>query len=578
MTKRAYAYGIVAIAVVSLFGAAAYLYVSGTHQKTPVATVWAKEQLAVTANPHATKAAQFILRKGGSAVDAAIAAQLVLSLVEPQSSGIGGGGFILVAEAGGSLRAYDGRETAPKAVSGRMFLTGEGRPRPFDEYGLGGLSVGVPGAIAVMSMAHQKHGRLPWKALFQPAIELAEEGFVVSPKLASALGKLTIGHLDPEFRKLYFQVDGSPVHTGHIVQDEAFANTLKRVADQGAIAFYEGPIAKAIVDRVRSAPNPGRMTAGDLKQYRAVERIPACLLYRSYKICTTPAPSGGPTMLQVIGLLRDTSADELKPGSLSQVHLFTQATKLAYADRAKWFADPDFARVPERELLEAGYLKSRAVWINPSYDMGQARAGQPTVKQGRLPSYVPQRPQASHGTTHISIVDGRGQTVSMTMSVQSNFGAQIRAAGFVLNNELTDFSVVPETDGNPVANAVAPGKRPLSAMSPTIVFDKAGAVVAVVGSPGGRDIIAYNAQALVDLLDGDASVSEAATNGHFIGVDGTTYIELNSKLLWMTPKLVSMGHTVRPRELSSGLNLVRKTNEGFEGASDKRGEGQALGN
>lgn len=541
-------------------------------------TVTAQRHVAVTANPHASEAARTILRAGGSAVDASIAAQLVLTLVEPQSSGIGGGLFMLVSDPKAGMRVFDGRETAPGSVSPGMFQGSDGLVRPFDEVAIGGQPVGVPGAIAALALAHQRYGRLPWADLFEPAIRLADEGFIVSPLLAIAIAELDHATLSQGMRAAYLKPDGSPPSAGERLRDTELARTLRLIAEEGPAGFYQGEVAQAIVSAVRaSSRNPGRMTLADLAGYRAREIAPICLPYRVFRVCTTPAPSGGVTLLQVLGLLEGQSADQLRDGKLSQIHLLSQAERLAYADRARWMADPEFVTVPEIGLLDRSYLKSRGGLIEPGRDMGVVPAGTPPVRRTELPDYAPHRTPVFHGTSHLSIVDGTGQVVSMTMSIQAAFGAQLRAAGFVLNNELTDFSFEPEIGGRPVANAVAPGKRPLSAMSPSIVFDAQGRFHSAIGSPGGPEIISYNAQALVNLLDSGERISKVVSTSHFANLNAPTILEGGSWPTLYAPLLFWKGHQVRWRKLESGLNGIARTPHGYEAASDIRGDGAAVG-
>jgi len=539
-------------------------------------TASAKRHMAVTANPLASEAAREILRQGGSAVDAAIAAQLVLTLVEPQSSGIGGGLFLIASDAKGNMRTYDGREAAPASVTPGMFLSKDGKPRTFDDAATGGLAVGVPGAIAALELAHRRYGKLPWAKLFDPAIRLAESGFEVSRLVAHAIEELDPATLGPDMRNFYFRPDGAPLPTGYRLRDPQFAITLRHIAANGSAGFYEGPIAEAIVAAVRKARrNPGGMQLADLRSYQAKESAPVCGPYRAFKVCTVDAPSGGVTVLQILGMLRWAPSEVLKPGTLSRVHYTTQASRLAYADRAQWLGDPAVVPVPTAGLLDAPYLVSRGQMINPSRDMGEAIAGSP--RNPAKVMYAPHRTPVYHGTSHLSVVDGEGNVASMTMSIQASFGAQIRVAGFVLNNELTDFSWEAERDGLPIANAPAPGKRPLSAMSPSIVFDKDGKFFAAIGSPGGRDIIAYNAQALSALIDGGVSISQAVSEAHFTNLNSETVLEASTSLIWLAPQLMLSGHRVRFRALDSGLNGIRKVAGGYQGASDVRGEGAAVG-
>ncbi len=557
----AIAFGVIHVAVIS---------------KDKADTVSAKRHMAVTANPLASEAARQILIQGGSAVDAAIAAQLVLTLVEPQSSGIGGGLFLIASDAQGNMRTYDGREAAPASATPNMFLSKDGTPRAFDAAATGGLAVGVPGAIAALELAHRRFGNLPWAKLFDPAIGLAESGFAVSPFVAHAIAELDPATLGPDMRNFYFRPDGAPLSAGYRLRDPQFAITLRHIAANGSAGFYEGPIAESIVAAVRKARrNPGGMQLADLRSYQARESTPICAPYRAFKICTVEPPSGGVTVLQILGMLRWAPPEALKPGTLSLVHYTTQASRLAYADRAQWLGDPAVVRVPTAGLLDSPYLVSRGQMIDPSRDMGNASAGSPSNPAKVL--YAPHRTPLYHGTSHLSVVDGEGNVASMTMSIQASFGAQIRVAGFVLNNELTDFSWEAERDGLPIANAPAPGKRPLSAMSPSIVFDPNGKFYAAIGSPGGRDIIAYNAQALSALIDGGASMSQVVSEAHFVNLNGETVLEAGTSLIWLAPQLMMKGHSVRLRGLESGLNGIRKVPQGYEGASDIRGEGLAVG-
>lgn len=531
---------------------------------------------AATANRYATEAALQMLRKHGSSVDAAIAAQLVLTLVEPQSSGIGGGLFLLVSDAKGQMRVFDGRETAPASASPEMYLNEKGQPRPLAEIATGGLSVGIPGAIAALELAHRRYGKLAWRDLFASAIRLAEAGFTISPLLAEAISELDASSLDQGMRRAYFRADGTARRAGETLRDPELARTLRAIAEGGSAAFYQGEVAQAIVASVQSSPrNPSRMTLDDLRGYKAEERSPLCMRAFHYNVCTSPAPSGGVSLLQILGLLQNRAREALRMGSVSQVHLVSQAQRLAYADRAKWMADPAFTSVPEAGLLQPEYLRYRANLINERSDMGPAAAGTPPQRNAR--DYAPHRTDTLHGTSHVAIVDDTGLIVSMTSSIQAAFGAQIRAAGFVLNNELTDFSREAQNNGKPVANAPAPGKRPLSAMSPSIVLDSRGGFFAAVGSPGGPEIITYNAQALVNLLAGKESMQRALSAPHFANLNGPTVLESSTHLVAIAPWLYLKGHAVRLRKLQSGLNGIRKTPSGYEVATDTRGEGLAAG-
>ena len=415
----------------------------------------AQRHMIVAAEPDAAEAGLEMLRAGGSAIDAAIAAQMVLTLEEPQASGIGGGSYLIVSD-GTQLHAYDGRETAPASARPDMFLDAAGHPRRFGEVIPGGLSVGVPGTVAVLAMAHKAHGKLPWARLFEPAIALAEKGFIVPPRLAIELeeGGTRFSAM-PDIRALFFGPDGAQLKQGQTWRNPKLAQTLRRIAQGGPDAFYKGAIASEIVNAVAKAPtNPTAMTLADIAGYTAKERAPLCGLYRAYRVCSVPpSTSGGTTVLQILGLLEHFPSARLQPRTLSAVHLISEASRLAYADRAYWLGDPDFVTVPLQGLTDHAYLDMRGRMIDPMRSMGLAKAGTPPMQKTELLKYAPMRPQIEHGTSHLAVVDDRGEAVSMTTSVEAAFGARISAAGFILNNHLTDFSFEPVIDGMPVANA-----------------------------------------------------------------------------------------------------------------------------
>ena len=422
----------------------------------------ARRHMIVTANPYASQAGLEMLRAGGSAVDAAIAAQAVLGLVEPQSSGIGGGAFMLLAEKTGALAGYDGREVAPASANPRMFLDAQGKPRGFMDAVVGGLSVGVPGNIAMLAKAHAAHGRLPWARLFQPAIKLATNGFKVPPRLAAELrSESGVGDM-PGTRALYFHADGTPVAEGELLKNPAYAETLRQIAHGGADTFYKGRIADAIVAAVTHAPrNPTVMTRADLANYRALDRTPLCGTYRRYRVCSMPPPAGGVVMLQILALVQHLPQAQLQPNTVSEIHLVSQAQRLAYADRARWLGDPAFVTPPTLGLLDAAYVAARAKLIDPARDMGTAAAGTPPMRQTL--DYAPQRSPVGAGTSHLSIVDDRGEVVSMTTTVESPFGSYLTAGGFILNNQLTDFSF------DPVRERTAGGERARGRQAPAVV-------------------------------------------------------------------------------------------------------------
>jgi gamma-glutamyltranspeptidase/glutathione hydrolase len=536
----------------------------------------AKRHMIATASTYASEAGREILRAGGSAVDAAVAAQMVLTLTEPQSSGIGGGAFLIVAEKSGALRAYDGREAAPASAHPRMFLDAAGNPRPFMDAVVGGLSVGVPGNIAVLAKAHYAHGRLAWARLFQPAIRLAERGFKVPRKLAAALRAMPSVAEMPGMRALYFHADGSPLAEGQTLRNPAYANALRQIAAGGPDVFYKGAIANHIAAAVSQASrNPAPMTLTDLANYRAKDRTPLCAFYRRYRVCSVPPPAGGVVMLQILALLERFPSRQLEPQTPMFVHLMSEASRLAYADRMRWLGDPGFVRVPTLGLLDAGYVRSRAKLIDPSHTLGPAEAGTPPMRHTL--DFAPQAMQPEFGTSHLSAVDGRGQVVSMTTTVENVFGSHLVVDGFILNNELTDFAFVPEIDGRAVANAPAAGKRPLSSMSPAIIFGPDGKFFAAVGSKGGRNIISYVAQTVLALIDGRARMQDAVSFPRHVNQNGNTRLEKGTALEALANQLTVMGHTVDFVELESGTQGILRVKGGYEGGADPRRDGAALG-
>lgn len=432
----------------------------------------AARYMVVAANPHAVAAGTEMIEAGGSAVDALIATQMVLNLVEPQSSGIGGGAFLLHFEAAtGEVTAYDGRETAPAQATPDLFLKPDGTPESFREMIVGGRPVGTPGVLRMLEQAHKAHGRLPWARLFEPAIALAENGFEVSPRLHELIAAVPALKLSPVTRAYFHGPDGEPLPVGHRLRNPELAATLRLIAAGGADAFYKGPLAARIVDAVRNAPvNPGRLSLDDLASYQARERKAVCRPYRQWRACGMPPPtSGGVTVLQILGLLEHFDLSRLDPLSADAAHLLAEASRLAFADRAMYLADPDFVAVPVEGLLAPDYLARRAALIDPERTMGKAVAGTPAMVEA---AFAPAPAGDFPSTSHISIVDADGNAASMTTSIESAFGSKLMVGGFLLNNQLTDFSFRPQTpDGRTVANRVEAGKRPRSSMSPFLVFD-----------------------------------------------------------------------------------------------------------
>ncbi|MFW6076813.1 MAG: gamma-glutamyltransferase [Hyphomicrobiales bacterium] len=532
-----------------------------------------RQAMVSTANEHASAAAAEILDAGGSAADAAIAAQLVLGLVEPQSSGIGGGAFALHWDAGDeALTAWDGRETAP-AAAGPDMLSDIDSAASFHAAATGGRSVGVPGIVSLLWELHQGEGELAWEELFAPALRLAEEGFPVSPRLHRSIADAEDLDQDPMARDLYFR-DGEPLPVGHLLTNPAYASTLRRIEIMGPVAFYDGETAEAIVTAVTGhANNPGLMTREDLRRYRVQSRPPVCLAYRDHDVCGMPPPtSGGLTTLMILGTLEPYRMGNWRPNSPTALHLLAQASRLAFADRNVYMADPDFVPVPSAGLIDPRYLRARAVGIHPGRDMGEAEAGVPPGAVETPGEGV----SRESGTSHLSIVDGEGNAVSMTTSVERSFGARIMAGGFVLNSQLTDFAFQPERDGELVANRVEGGKRPRSSMAPTMVFDPDGDLFAAVGSPGGPRIIGFVAQTLVALIDWDLPMQAAIDLPRAVNMNGPMQLEAGTRLEAVAPRLEAMGHDVEMRPMVSGLHGIRVTEDGFDGGADRRREGVVI--
>lgn len=548
---------------------------TGRQQKK---TVVAQHYMAVTANPYASRVAADILASGGSAVDAGIAAILVLNLVEPQSSGLGGGAFLLYYDAGsGEVQSYDGRETAPRAAPQDLFYDA-GRPLAFQQAVAGGRSVGVPGLLRSLELAHRQHGRLRWAELFKPAIRLAEQGFIVSPRLAG----LVSGH---GFKKLqrqktardYFFPGGEPIQAGQILKNPQFAATLRIVAAAGADSFYNGKLAERIIETVQQDANPGYLEPEDFAAYRAVEREPVCATFYANRVCGMgPPSSGGITNLQMLGLLEELDIASQPANSPQAIHLFAQAGRLAFADRAAYIADPDFVSVPTAGLLDRGYLRHRAGTVSLQRDQGKAVAG--------VPGQLTGAPQAGYnteqpGTTHLSIVDRYGNALAMTASIEQGFGCGLMVGGFLLNNELTDFSFAwKDKQGKEIANRVEGGKRPRSSMAPTLVFDPQGRLKMALGSPGGSRIIPYVAQVLTATLAWRQDIQTAINQPHYTHTNGNSLdLEKGTPLEHLVPQLTRYGYQPRLRDLNSGLHGIMVTPEGLHGGADPRREGVALG-
>nr|WP_136252319.1 gamma-glutamyltransferase [Ningiella ruwaisensis] len=532
------------------------------------------------ANPHATKAGVKVLKQGGSAIDAAIAVQAMLTLVEPQSSGIGGGAFILYWDnESKQLHTYDGREVAPKNITPDVFFK-NGEVMSWRESVVGGKSVGVPGVLKALDLAHQKHGKLKWASLFADTIALAENGFEVSPRLAGLLAR----DLHPavnEFAQTsqYFKPNGEFLKAGQIRKNPALASTLKEIAKQGADYFYSGPLAEKIAEAVRLAPtNPGMMSTSDLRNYQAIERLPMCNGYRTHTVCgMAPPSSGGVSVYQILHGLSQFELSKYEPDSLEFVHLFSQASALAFADRSVYLADLDYLGLSAQPLVADDYLKARQSLIGLDKSFSQAMPGEPYKAYALTPAK--DDAYELNSTSHIAIVDAKGNAVSMTTSIEFMFGSGIMVEGFMLNNQLTDFSLSPEKDGQLVLNRAQPGKRPRSSMSPTMIFDEAGELSLVIGSPGGSRIINYVAQAIVNVLDYNMDIQEAISFARFTNRNDYTALEKGSGLEPLEAPLTELGHDVRIIDLNSGIHGIQIDTETdtLIGGADPRREGLASG-
>jgi gamma-glutamyltranspeptidase/glutathione hydrolase len=542
------------------------------------APVRAERHMIAASHPLAAEAGRSVLRRGGNALDAAIAAAMVMSLVEPQSSGIGGGGFLVhYAAKAGAIDTYDGRQTAPKSAHPYMFLDGAGKPRTAADAGEGGLPVGVPGLLRMLEMAHKEHGRLKWSELFQPAIKLAGDGFPISKRLAQEIAENKTLRRHAAAQAYFFDAAGAPKPAGTRLRNPDLADTLGVIAEKGADAFYTGEIAEAVARAVSFAGvNPVSMTAADIAAYAAKKRPPVCLPYRAWLVCGMgPPSSGGIATLQILGILQGRDLAKMGPDSAAAQHLIAEASALAFADRNVYVADPEFVPVPTAGLLDPDYLGSRAALIQPGKAGGQREPGMPGARASLR--FAPDVADTGISTAHVSVIDTDGNAVALTASINRPFGSRLMVRGFLLNDELTDFSFRPNLNGAPVANRAGPGKRPRSSMAPTLVFDGRGRAVMALGSPGGARIIGYVVKTLVASFDWGMNVQAAIDLPYVLNRGDGVEIEKDTRLVKLQPALEKMGHKVTLTSGISGINAVRVVADGLEGGADRRREGQALG-
>ena len=528
--------------------------------------------LVSAADPRAVEAGMTMLRQGGSATDAAIATMLALTVVEPQSSGIGGGGFFVRGDAAGHVSTIDGRETAPAGATGDWFFGANGKPLPFDQAQASGLSVGVPGNLRLAAKAHKEHGKLAWAKLFAPAIALARDGFLITPRLHEALdtGRAT-GARDADGRALFYAANGSVLPVGTEVRNPALAATLQRIATQGADAFYTGPEAAAMAAEVAAdTRRPRPMTAADVAGYQAKDRPPVCGTYRTWRICGMGPPSSGATT--VYAILKQLERFDLKamgPSSPTFWHVFAESQRLAYADREKFAADADFIKVPVAGMTDPAYLAARGALIATDRTMPTATAG---AVPGALALADGDEPE-EHGTSHFVALDKWGDAVSYTSTIESGFGSGLVFGGFYLNNELTDFSNVPSVNGVMVANRVEGGKRPRSSMAPTLVYDADGHLLVAVGAAGGATIPVQTAKNLIAMLDFDLGPQEALALPVMFSPGDTVYLEADTPLAALAPALRQLGHKVEVRPAGFKANAAKRVNGAWVGAADPRSEG-----
>lgn len=540
--------------------------------------VTAKHHMVTAANPIASQAGADILKQGGNAIDAMVAVQLMLGLVEPQSSGIGGGAFLVYWDNGKQqLTTFDGRETAPLAATPQLFQDEQGQPLKFYDAVVGGRSVGTPGTIKLLWDTHQKYGKLEWKRIIQPVIKQAEQGFSVSPRLASLI-KSDVERLSrfPTTKAYFLNPDGSPKVAGTLLKNPQYAQTLAEIADQGAHAFYQGEIAQDIIDTVQNAAgNPGVLTQSDFDTYRVKQRDPVCAAYQNYDVCGMGPPSSGAlTVGQILGISAQYDLKGWGADSAKSWQVIADASRLAFADRGKFMADQDYVPMPTSGLLDADYLKQRASLIQVGKALPEVSAGDPPWSHAMKLSMDESIELPS--TSHFNIVDKQGNVVSMTTTIENAFGSRLMVRGFLLNNELTDFSFPTHQDGIPIANRLEPGKRPRSSMAPTVLLKDDKPYMAI-GSPGGSRIIGYVAQSIIAHTQWGMDIQQAINQPRMVNRFGTLDIEQGTTATRLQPELEKIGFKTQVRDLNSGLHAIRITTQGLEGAADPRREGVAIG-
>ncbi|EGR1102273.1 gamma-glutamyltransferase [Vibrio cholerae] len=540
--------------------------------------VKAKNWMVTAANPLASEAGASILRQGGNAIDAMVTTQLMLGLVEPQSSGIGGGSFLVYWDAKKkALTTFDGRETAPLNATPELFLDSTGQPMKFYDAVVGGRSVGTPGTVKLLWETHRQYGKLEWARLIEPVAKLAEQGFEVSPRLAALIeeDKERLGRF-PATKAYFFDAQGEPLTAGTLLKNPDYAATLRAIAQQGTSAFYQGDIAKDIIATVQNAPgNPGVLAQQDFDTYQVKQRAPVCAAYQSYQVCGMGLPSsGGLTVGQILALTEQYDLKSWGAQDVKSWQVLGDASQLAFADRGLYMADQDYVPVPTQGLLDKTYLAERAKLIQPGKALTSAPAGNPPWHHAQLRS--PDQSIELPSTSHFNIVDREGNVVSFTTSIENAFGSRLLVRGFLLNNELTDFSFATQSEGRPIANRLEPGKRPRSSMAPTIVLQDNQPYLAI-GSPGGSRIIGYVAQALIAHIQWDMDIQAAINQPHVLNRFGEIELEQGTSAEQFKPALESLGAKVGIKELNSGLHAIRITAQGLEGAADPRREGVAIG-